>query len=134
MKIHELRIYPEFFESIRDGSKTCEIRYNDRGFKVGDILCLREISPVTGAHTGRWLLVAISHITGLPEHFAHMDSSDLGLRDGFVVLSIHRIWTMLGEDGMLKGMAPNESLEVDDYRKKLDEIHAAVVGKGEDNG
>lgn len=44
MNIHHLDCWPEFFHALVDGSKTCEMRPNDRGFRVGDKLiqhCLK---------------------------------------------------------------------------------------------
>lgn len=43
--IHELKTWPQYFERIADGSKTFEIRKNDRGFQQGDTLRLREYDP-----------------------------------------------------------------------------------------
>ncbi|MCX7610250.1 MAG: DUF3850 domain-containing protein [Ignavibacterium sp.] len=40
MAVHKLKIYPEFFKEVCSGKKTFEIRKNDRGFQVGDILLL----------------------------------------------------------------------------------------------
>ena len=39
---HELKILPQYFKSVKEGAKTFEIRTNDRGFKVGDTLLLKE--------------------------------------------------------------------------------------------
>ena len=39
---HELKILPEYFEALRSSRKKFELRRNDRGFSVGDILILRE--------------------------------------------------------------------------------------------
>lgn len=47
-KTHELKTWPEYFRPIMSGDKTFEVRLDDRGFKVGDILDLREY------HAGRW--------------------------------------------------------------------------------
>ena len=42
MKTHELKILPEYFEAVTSGRKKFEIRKNDRDYKVGDRLYLRE--------------------------------------------------------------------------------------------
>ncbi len=31
---HDLKCHPDYFEALRDGTKTFECRYNDRDFKV----------------------------------------------------------------------------------------------------
>ena len=41
-RIHELKTWPQFFDSIVDGTKTFELRKDDRGFEVGDAVLLRE--------------------------------------------------------------------------------------------
>ena len=40
--IHELRISPWSFDAVLSGAKPFEVRPDDRGYKVGDILILRE--------------------------------------------------------------------------------------------
>jgi len=62
MTPHELKCWPEFFQPILDGTKTCEIRQDDRGFQVGDVLHLREWSPETQEYTGRCVVVRITRI------------------------------------------------------------------------
>lgn len=42
---HNLKIQPQYFCHVADGSKTFEIRENDRGFQPGDTVNLREWSP-----------------------------------------------------------------------------------------
>lgn len=42
---HELKIWPQFYCRVADGSKTFEVRENDRGFQPGDTVLLREWDP-----------------------------------------------------------------------------------------
>ncbi|RBS17149.1 hypothetical protein EA94_01183 [Enterococcus faecalis] len=58
---HLLKIKPEYLESIADGSKTFEIRKNDRNFCKGDRLILAEY--VAGRYTNRIIVVDIVYIT-----------------------------------------------------------------------
>lgn len=42
---HELKIWPQYYCRVADGSKTFEVRNNDRGFQPGDTVVLREWDP-----------------------------------------------------------------------------------------
>lgn len=76
---HELKCHPVFFEAVKSGDKTFEIRYNDRDFKEGQGIRLKEYSPNNGKYTGRDLLVEITYMT------------DFQQTAGFVVLGIKRV-------------------------------------------
>lgn len=39
---HNLKIWPQYYERVADGSKTFEVRNNDRGFQPGDTVVLSE--------------------------------------------------------------------------------------------
>ena len=69
---HVLKIHPAPLADLLSGAKTCEVRFNDRGFEVGDTVRLQEIDPTTEQFTGRPDLVrVITHIQqgyGLPDH------------------------------------------------------------------
>ena len=56
MKTHELKITTKYFNKIVSGQKTCEIRKNDRGFEIGDLLHLTEIN------TSNSIELKITHI------------------------------------------------------------------------
>lgn len=43
--IHELKIWPQYYCRVADGSKTFEIINNDRGFQFGDTVILKEFDP-----------------------------------------------------------------------------------------
>lgn len=51
--IHDLKTSPESFAAIVDGRKRFEIRNDDRGFAVGDVLNLREWDSSLCTYTGR---------------------------------------------------------------------------------
>lgn len=68
--IHTLKTDPAVFAAVVNGLKTFEIRFNDRGFKVGDVLTLKETTH-TGAeiragapleYTGRMTARTVSHV------------------------------------------------------------------------
>lgn len=62
--IHDLKILPEHFLPVQEGLKKAEVRYNDRDFKTGDYLILREYLPETG-YSGRLVQRRIGHVTDL---------------------------------------------------------------------
>ena len=84
--MHELKTDPEVFEATWQNNKRCEIRYDDRGFQVGDLLRLMETrysgqSMREGApleYTRREMTVRVLHILRGPRY---------GLEDGWVVMS-----------------------------------------------
>jgi hypothetical protein len=82
MKTHELKIWPQWFDAVRQGLKTYEVRKDDRGFSVGDILVLEEFKPGVGAYTGRTLERRITHI------LRGNDGEAVGLREGYCVVGI----------------------------------------------
>lgn len=73
MKTHELKIIPEWFAAVLLKMKTCEIRLNDRDYKVGDELILKEYN---GVFTGKKITCVITHIL-----------SGWGLKKGYVAIS-----------------------------------------------
>ncbi len=78
MSEHRLKTWPGFFAGLMDGTKTAEVRRNDRHFQVGDVLLLREFDAEEDTYTGRFVRRTISRV------------DDLRLVtgvDGFVLLS-----------------------------------------------
>jgi Domain of unknown function (DUF3850) len=86
---HVLKCWPQFFNEIKGGRKKHDLRRSDdRKFKVGDILLLREFDPKLERYTGRSMKVRVTYIT----------SSDLpcalskdALHPNFCILSIQPI-------------------------------------------
>lgn len=86
MQTYELKTDPEVFDAVAAGLKTFEIRYDDRGYQVGDQLILRN-TRYTGAEMkqGKPLEyldeygATVSHILRGPCY---------GLADGWVIMSL----------------------------------------------
>ena len=74
---HFLKIYPWYFHLIEIGVKTFEVRLNDRDYKVGDVLCLKEYCH-WGIYTGRSIRKTICYILDDPEY----------CKEGYVILGI----------------------------------------------
>jgi hypothetical protein len=87
---HELKCHPEPFQAVKRGDKLFEFRKDDRDFRVGDTLRLREWIPdggwingykVWGHYTGRECARTITYIIregfGIPEGYCIMSLSTL---------------------------------------------------------
>ena len=83
---HELKTWPDYFQAVWEGRKLFELRRDDRDFKVGDHLNLREWDPVSGEYTGRGVLVRVTYILR-PEH-GHDGGAGFGIALGWAILGI----------------------------------------------
>jgi hypothetical protein len=61
-KEHNLKVWPGFYDALESGEKTFELRHDDRGYRAGDVLLLREWSPNSGEYTGRQMRRKVSYI------------------------------------------------------------------------
>lgn len=60
-----MKCWPKYFTPIIDRVKVCEMRRcDDRTFKVGDAIKLREYNHDTKEYTGRMCCVWITHVLG----------------------------------------------------------------------
>jgi len=78
--VHELKTLPGYFMALVGNRKTFEVRKNDRNFKEGDILVLKEWSQQDG-YSGREYRREITYI---------LNNSDY-CKDGYVILGIKPI-------------------------------------------
>lgn len=66
VRIHELKTWPEYFQSVYDGVKNFEIRKNDRSFQKGDLVILKEWDPNAltekFGYTGREIKAEIGYV------------------------------------------------------------------------
>ena len=85
MTIHKLKLNAVYYDDSASGIKTFEIRNNDRNFKVGDILELREWIHSSfedkGIYTGAARWKVITYILDDEEY----------LHDGYVCLAVSPI-------------------------------------------
>lgn len=79
--IHELKTWNEYFEEVLMLRKTFEVRKNDRSFKKGDTLILKEWNPKTEQYTGRTIARGVSYI---------LEGGQFGIEKDFVVMAICR--------------------------------------------
>jgi hypothetical protein len=76
---HELKTWPKFFAEVFIRTKKFEVRLNDRDFKVGDTLILKEWDPIAKAYTGEELVRRVTFI---------LEGGQFGVEEGYVVMSI----------------------------------------------
>lgn len=88
MAIHELKSWPRFFAAIKAGRRKHELRRNDRDFKEGDILLLREWNNELQEFTGDVCNVRVTAITSRENPCA---VSDQGLNPEFCILSVELV-------------------------------------------
>ena len=85
-RIHNLKTWPEPYQAVKDGIKKFEYRIDDRGFAVGDVLCLHLWDPHEGCYIdgngnptshsrGNVIEVNVTYILrgfGVPENYVIM--------------------------------------------------------------
>jgi hypothetical protein len=76
--VHILKCWPRYFCELVAGTKTAEVRNNDRDFRAGDYLLLREYDQNAAGFTARWLVAKVRGVTDL----------DAVLMTGHVLLSL----------------------------------------------
>ena len=77
-KTHDLKLNTKYFGDVASRKKNFELRKNDRGFKVGDRLCLHEVLD-DGTRTGSFTTRIITYI---------LEGPCYGLQEGYCILSI----------------------------------------------
>lgn len=106
---HELKCWPEYYGEVEAGRKTFEVRRDDRGFKVGDVLWLKEYEPQSQTYTGRSCRRTVSYIT------------NFGQMSGMVVMALRSIpaepvaWLWKEDMAEPPLMDPPDPSEADQY-------------------
>lgn len=77
---HEIKCWPEYYEALLSGEKTFEVRKDDRGYAVGDVLLISEWSPTSGEYTGREGRWEVTYV---------LKGGAFGVEPGYVVMGLH---------------------------------------------
>lgn len=79
-KVHTIKLAKMYYEDVKSGKKSFELRKNDRGYKQGDLLKMLEYAE--GAWTGRQIM---AEVTYLLEDYA-------GIEEGYCIMAIKVIY------------------------------------------
>jgi len=92
-KKHDLKCVPNLFQKIWTGTKTFDIRFNDRDYQTGDIIVLNELKPgfedfhltddPENCYTGRQIVAHIPYLMVGPRY---------GLMADWVILSLNVLY------------------------------------------
>lgn len=102
---HILKCWPQYFDLLWTGKKRAEVRVNDRNYREGDFLVLREFDP-TRAHSfadpdracsGRWIVARVASVVDLSSVLPFAEgpgspvllSLDFGYRGDGLGVAIH---------------------------------------------
>lgn len=96
MTVHQMKLNDRYFDAVDNGIKTFEIRKDDRGFRVGDVLRLYRVND-DGLYVSRDGTYASNDRSGLKPIqvtvryiLTHDDFPD-GIPEGYVVMSIEKV-------------------------------------------
>lgn len=78
MKEIRKKIWPEYFEKVKSGEKNFELRKDEDGAEVGDILILEEWVPETKEYTGRSVRRTARYII--------RNATEWGLMSGYCII------------------------------------------------
>lgn len=78
-KVHDVKLGTTFFDDVKTGRKTFELRKNDRGYKEGDTIVMHECKD--GTTTGRTI----------EKKIVYMLEDFTGLEDGYCILGLGEV-------------------------------------------
>ncbi len=117
-QVHHVKTWQQYFRQVRLGTKTAEVRFNDRDYHAGDILHQQEFNPTNKEFTGADLYQDI--LTVIPADQA------IGLEEGYALLSLSFPRnTETEQPALVKGATPG--LEVNCLASIHDEVERLTV-------
>ena len=96
-KVHVLKCHTYNFKAVASGAMSFQIRLNDRNYKEGDCIFLKEIFTTSNLETGNTIAARITH----------MISEDGGLQDNYVLLNIEKLDILIREGVKYKTVLGN---------------------------
>jgi hypothetical protein len=85
---HELKTDVAYYVALQRGKKNFEVRYNDRDYKVGDTLVLKEWCAMSEQFTGDQQIRIVEYI---------LEGGTFGIPDNTVVMGLRKVnvWDLL---------------------------------------
>lgn len=83
MKEVSKKILPQYFNDVRSGIKSFEVRKDEDDIQVGDVLLLEEWKPdgvLTGGYTGRCIKKRVKYVL--------RDIQQYGLQEGYCIIGL----------------------------------------------
>jgi len=86
MAHHLLKAHPEYFNAVKDGIKTFEIRKNDRNFNVNDTITLQYYDPETKEYGRESIDFTVPYM---------MLGGKFGLEEGYCILGMKNVYLLV---------------------------------------
>lgn len=81
MRVHDLKVWPEYFNDLSKNRKPFELRRQDRDYRVGDYLRLTPHEPrMPKTDFGKSAILKVTYILA--------DAPAMGLKPGFCILGL----------------------------------------------
>ncbi len=81
-RTHHVKCWPRFYKAIDNGTKPFEVRFDDRNYRVGDILIIQEYDPESNYFSGNEVSREITY---------KVNGRAFGIQEGFCVLGLKAI-------------------------------------------
>lgn len=83
--VHELKTWIEYFQFMVSGEKSFELRKNDRDFRAGQELMLKEYDKESEKYTSRILHCKITYV------LKGEQAESFGLKEGFCIMGLEKL-------------------------------------------
>lgn len=96
MTRHQMKLNDRYYDAVANGTKTFEIRKDDRGFRVGDVLELYRVND-NGLYVSKDGAYASNDRSGLRPiqvkvtYILTHNDFPAGIPEGYVVMSIEKV-------------------------------------------